>query len=386
MFSYQQTNRYFAQITGGMEDLGAEELAELGAQNISPAYRGIYFDAGKETLYRINYTARLLTRVLAPLTGFGCHTADVLYNKAKSIEWKALLDTQQTFAIFANVSHSKITHSRYAALRLKDAIADYFQENFRKRPSVDTQNPDVWLNLHIENNRATISLDVSGGSLHKRGYRKQSVEAPMQETLAAAIIRLSEWDGLKPIYDPFCGSGTLLSEALMQHCRIPAGYLRSRFGFESLPDFDKQIWQSAKKSLDGKIRHLPKSPNAGETILIAGSDVAYKAIAAAKKNLRMLPSGENIKLKVTDFREISRLENTVIICNPPYGIRMGQKAEIAKLYKTFGDFLKQKCQGSEAYVYFGDRKLIPHIGLRPAWKNPLVNGALDGRLCKFEIY
>ena len=138
--------------------------------------------------------------------------------------------------------------------------------------------------------------------------------------------------------------------------------------------------------MDENIRSLPMSKNADQNALIAGSDISYKAVAAAKKNFRMLPSGENIKLKVIDFREIAQLENTVIVCNPPFGVRMGKKAEIAKLYKTFGDFLKQKCQGSEACVYFGDRKLIPHIGLRPAWKKPLVNGALDGRLCKFEIY
>lgn len=383
MFNYQQNNRYFAQIAGGMEALGAEELAELGAEEISPAYRGLYFSADQAALYRINYCSRLLTRVLAPLISFGCHKTDVLYSKAKTIEWKNLLTPQQTFAIFANVSHSKITHSKFAALRLKDAIADYFQESFRLRPSVDTQNPDIWLNLHLENNRATISLDTSGASLHKRGYRKQSMEAPMQETLAAAIIRLSEWNGKTPLHDPFCGSGTLLCEALMQQAGIPAAYLRNEFGFQKLPDFDQEIWQSVKTTADEKIEKLSGASLKGK---INGSDLSYKSIAAAKKNVRQLPHGEAIKLKKLDFREIAQLENAVIIANPPYGIRMGHEKDMNALYKELGDFLKRRCQGSTAFIYFGERALIPKIGLRPSWKKPLVNGSLDGRLCKFEIY
>lgn len=385
MFEYQQKKRFFAQVAGGMEELGAEELAELNARNIYPAYRGIYFEADKAALYRINYTSRLITRVLAPLTSFKCLNTDQLYAKAKSLNWEELLSTDNTFAIFANISNSQITHSRYAALRLKDAIADFFKERFDKRPGVDTEDPDIWINLYIENDRAAISLDTSGGSLHRRGYRKKSVEAPMQEPLAAAIIRLSKWEGAQMLYDPMCGSGTLLSEALMHYSRIPAAYLRKRFGFERLPDFDKTTWESVKREADEKIKKLPDGENSTNGI-IAGSDISYKAIAAASANLRSLPCGEQIKLKVLDFRSIPGLENAIIVCNPPYGIRSGKKEAMGDFYKSFGDFLKQRCRGSVAYIYFGERELIPHIGLRPSWKMPLVNGALDGRLARFEMY
>ncbi|MCB0304602.1 MAG: class I SAM-dependent RNA methyltransferase [Calditrichaeota bacterium] len=379
MFEYQAQQRYFGQIAGGMEDLGAAELEALGAVDIRPAYRGLYFEADPAALYRINYCSRLFSRVLAPLASFKCTHPDQLYQHAKALTWERLFSYKHTFAIFANVSHSKITHSRYAALRLKDAIVDYFRDHQRFRPSVDTDNPDVWLNLHIENDRAVISLDTSGGSLHKRGYRKKTIEAPMQETLAAAIIRLSEWDGARPLYDPMCGSGTLLCEALMAYCRLPANYNRNDFGFRFLEDYQQETWEKIQLEAAEKIRPLPEG-------LIGGSDSSYKAIAASKTNHRALLYGEQVKLRVADFRKLPQLENQVIVCNPPYGVRLGKQDEIIRLYKDFGDFLKKRCQGSVAYVYFGERTLIGNIGLRPAWKKPLVNGALDGRLAKFEIY
>lgn len=385
MFEYQEKRRFFAQVAGGMEDLGAEELSELNAGNVRAAYRGLYFEADNPTLYRINYTSRLITRVLAPLVSFKCSGTDQLYQKSKSVNWNELFSADHTFAVFANVANSRITHSRFAALRLKDAIADFFSERFNKRPGVDTENPDVWINLHIENDRAAISLDTSGGSLHRRGYRQKSVEAPMQETLAAAIIRLSQWDGSRPLYDPMCGSGTLLCEALMHHCQIPAGYLRKRFGFEFLPDFDPSLWQSVKAEAERGIRKI-SGAGSGKSIPISGSDISYKAIGASSANLRRLPGGEQVGLKVLDFRSIPGLENALIVCNPPYGIRSGKREEMAGFYKAFGDFLKQRCRGAVAYIYFGDREWIPCLGLRPSWKKPLVNGALDGRLARFEMY
>ncbi len=214
-FLYQKTGRYFAQIADGLEELGADELSELGASEISPIYRGIYFQAGSAVLYGINYRSRLITRVLAPLITFDCHSAKYLQKTAMSIRWQDIFPLEKTFAVFATVSHSTIRHSQYAALCLKDAIVDTFREHCGKRPNVKTPDPDLWINLHIEKNRATISIDTSGGSLHRRGYRSQSVDAPIQETVAAAILRLSGWDGSSPLYDPMCGSGTLVCEALM---------------------------------------------------------------------------------------------------------------------------------------------------------------------------
>jgi putative N6-adenine-specific DNA methylase len=379
MFEYQKTNRFFAQVAGGLEQLGAEELSELNAHSNQPAFRGIYFEADHAALYRINYASRFLTRILAPLTSFPCHHTDSLYQKAKAINWADLFNVDHSFAIFANVSHSQITHSQFAALRLKDAIVDYFREHSGKRPNIEKINPDVWINLHIESDQAIISWDTSGGSLHRRGYRKETVEAPMQETVAAAIIRHAEWDGTKPIYDPMCGSGTLLCEALLRYCRIPSGYLRKHFGFEFLPDFDKKIWQSVKKAADGQIRELPVG-------LISGSDLSAKALQAARTNFRCLPEGNKINLSALDFHNIEHLNDCYIVCNPPYGIRLGDKKNLGQFYKSLGDFLKQRCQGSAAFIYFGNRELLKHIGLKPSWKKPLENGGLDGRLAKFEIY
>jgi putative N6-adenine-specific DNA methylase len=379
MFEYQRTNRFFAQVPDGVEDIGLQELEELGAQNIKPGFRGIFFEADKAGLYRINYASRLISRVLAPLTSFRCHNTDYLYRKAKEISWKDFFNPHQTFAIFSNVSHSSIKHSHYASLRLKDAIADAFLEKFGQRPSVQRIEPDVWINLHVENNRAVISFDTSGGSLHRRGYRDETVEAPMQEIVAAAIIRLSAWDGSKPLYDPMCGSGTLLTEALMAYCRLPSGLLRRRFGFEFMPDFDAALWQGVKKTALDAVRDVPQD-------LIEGSDISPEAVAKARKNATRLPQGERIRLNVMDFREIEGLSERVIITNPPYGIRLGKDQNLVNFYKDLGDFLKKKCRGSRAYIYFGNRELIPYIGLRPSWKKALKSGGLDGRLAKFEMY
>jgi putative N6-adenine-specific DNA methylase len=379
MFKYQETNRYFAQISDGLEDLGALEIEGLGAKEIHPAYRGIYFEADKRTLYSINYSSRLITRVIAPLLSFRCETPEILYKTAKKIEWTAIFSIKNTFAIFATVANSKIAHSQYAGLRLKDSIADYFRDNFGKRPNVEADNPDIWINLHIENDRATIGLDASGGSLHRRGYRGETVKAPIQETVAAAVIRLSGWNGETPLYDPMCGSGTLLCEALMHYCRIPSGILRKRFGFYMLPDFDAGIWKSVKEEHSKSIRSVPEG-------LISGSDISKDAVYIAMENIKLLPYGDKISLKVTDFKNIIQLNGYTIISNPPYGIRMESKEDIEDFYKLLGDFLKQRCKGSAAYIYFGNRELIKRTGLKPSWKKPLISGGLDGRLVKYELY
>jgi putative N6-adenine-specific DNA methylase len=379
MYEYQKNNRFFAQVADGIKELGAEEFRELGAQKVSPAYRGVYFDADRETLYRINYLTRYASRILAPLLWFPCHKTDQLYKKAKNINWTDFISHKGTFAVFSNVSNSKIRNSQYASLRLKDAVVDSFHEQFGKRPNIDTRDPDIWLNLHIDKNEAIISLDTSGGSLHRRGYRKDALEAPMQETVAAAIIKYSGWDGSVPLYDPMCGSGTLLSEAFMYYCKIPSGFFRKHFGFESLPDYDKSIWRKIKKELDRQIRDLPEGH-------ITGSDLSPKAVKISRANINNLKHGEKVKLESLDFRKAGGLENGVIITNPPYGIRTGDRQKLNLLYKALGDFLKQKCKGSTAYIYFGEREFIKKIGLKASWKKPLKTGGLDGRLVKYELF
>ncbi len=379
LYQYQKDGRYFAQIADSLKEAGAQELTELGARNVRPEFSGIHFRADKSTLYRINYQTRLLSRCLAPLISFPCQDTDRLYQKAKQIEWEDFFAQGHTFAVAGNVSDSAISHSKYAALRLKDAVADYFKEKTGQRPDVSVRNPDILLNLHIKKDQAVISLDASGAALHRRGYREETVAAPMQETVAAAIIRFSQWDGSVPIYDPLCGSGTLLCEALMSYSNIPAGVFRNQFGFECLPDFDGAVWRQVKKQADGHIRQLPQG-------LIAGSDLSAKAVSAARTNLMGLHHGNSVSVAKADFRMLPALEGQVIVTNPPYGIRMGNDEDLEGFYKDLGDFLKQKCKGSIAYIYFGDRRYIKKIGLKASWKKPITAGGLDGRLVKYEMY
>ncbi len=379
MYEYQKKGRFFAQTALDIIELVDRELSELGAKEISPTYGGVYFSADKAALYRINYSSSLATRILAPLASFSCRTPEQLYENAKKINWSDFISEEGTFAVFSNVSNSKITNSHFASLRLKDAVVDVFREKTGKRPNIDSRNPDMWLNLHVRNDKAVISLDTSGGSLHRRGYRLDAVKAPMQETVAAAIIRYIEWDGRSPLSDPMCGSGTLLAEALMHYCRIPSGILRKRFGFESMPDFDDSLWMKIKNGIDLQIRELPEG-------LIAGNDISTQAVGITRKNLQQLQFGDKIVLENKDFRNLKGLENGTIVTNPPYGVRTGKGQELDVLFKGLGDFLKQKCKGSTAYIYFGEREFIKKFGLKPTWKKPLKTGGLDGRLVKYELF
>lgn len=378
-YLYQHDGRYFAQVTGGLETIAAEEMSTLGAEDIAETYRGLYFSCDAATLYRLNYESRLVTRILAPLIRFRCHNPEYLYRKGMEINWQNFMSVDHTFSINANVSNSKIRHSQYAALRLKDAIVDSFRENTGKRPNVDRYKADAVFNLHIHDNMATISLDTSGSPLHKRGYRKKTGEAPMQETLAAAIIKLSGWRGDVPLYDPMCGSGTLLAEALMSGAGIPANYLRPVFGFMRLPDYQPQFWKQLQSAAEKKI-------DSSIAAKIFGSDINSEMIMATRGNLKSLPGGREIKLKVADFDSLQPHSGSILVINPPYGIRMGTEKKMERVYKQLGDFLKQQCTGCTAYIYAGNRDLIASIGLRPSWKKPLVNGKLDGRLLKIDLY
>jgi putative N6-adenine-specific DNA methylase len=293
--------------------------------------------------------------------------------------WQDLLKKNGSFVISATTSNTKIRHSQYAAQCLKDAIADQFRDTFGERPSVSKEDPDLWIDLHIDNNKALISIDTSGESLHKRGYRVASIEAPMQESLAAAILSLTQWDGSTPLIDPMCGSGTLLSEALILYCHIPASFNRTRFGFMSMPDYDPVVWEKVKNEEDKKIKKLPKG-------LIMGSDISSQAVKAARTNLTMIPHGANVDVQVKPYQEINGIQNATIVCNPPYGIRLQKKSDMGLFMEEFGNFLKRKCTGSSAYLYLGKKALLKNVGLKPAWKKPLMSGGLDGVLAKYDLY
>jgi putative N6-adenine-specific DNA methylase len=379
MFDYQKNDTYFAQIADGLEATGAQELTELGALQARPVRRGIYFRADSSALYRINYCTRLNTRILAPLKVFDCPDAGAIYRAAGRIDWSCFFSLDDTFAVFASTAGSTVPHSQFAALKLKDAVVDQFRDRFGRRPNVEPRTPDVWINLHVHKDRGTISIDTSGGSLHRRGYRSRSGDAPIQETVAAAMVRLSEWDGRMPLADPMCGSGTLVIEAVMAYCRIPAGMLRQRFGFQHLPDYDAALWQTVKDAADQQIRKLPER-------IVYASDIDGQAVSAARINCKAFPAARRISILRRDFAEIPTLENHIIVCNPPYGLRMQPQAKLEDFYRRLGDFLKQRCNGSQAFIYFGNREMIKRIGLKPSWKKPLRNGGLDGRLVKYEMY
>jgi len=381
MYVYQRNNEFFAQAPGLMEKMCEEELRELGARNTRTTYRGVYFEADHATLYKINYTSRLLSRVLAPLTIFRCPDADTLLRAVRAIHWNEFFSLEHTFAITASVHENKnFTNSLYAAQLTKDGVADFFRKHYRgKRPDVQTVNPDMRLNLRIEKETAVLSLDTSGESLHKRGYRLWAGDAPMQETLAAAIIRLSEWDGENVLWDCMCGSGTIVAEALMHYCRMPAQLLRAKFGLFHLPDFNQTLWKKVKEQSDTLMRPLPPG-------LLRGSDISRKAIEVARKNLSHLPHFEAVHLSLGAFQEVKEFENGTLLANPPYGIRLGEFEDAQKIYTALGDFLKQKCTGTTAYIYMGDPQLRKSIGLRTSRRVPLVNGKLEGVLVQINSY
>ncbi|MFQ6604848.1 MAG: class I SAM-dependent RNA methyltransferase [Fidelibacterota bacterium] len=378
-YLYQRDNRYFAQTGEDVKTLARQELQQLGADDIKVTYRGLFFTALPAIMYAINYNTRLINRILAPLIVFDCRDEKILYKTAYDIPWEDFLTSADTFAVYGSVGNSTIRHSQFAALKVKDAIADRFRRKTGQRPSVDTRSADVRIHLYIMNNKATLSIDTSGGSLHRRGYRKAVVEAPMQETVAAAMIAFSGWNKATPLIDPFCGSGTILCEAYMAATRMPAATLRRRFGFMRLPDFHDATWQKVKKKYDAGLRPI----KAG---LISGSDLSHMAVRASAVNLEALAAKQFVTVKPQDFFRHDALKGKTIICNPPYGLRMAKDFDKVSFYRNVGDFLKQKCSGSTAFIYFGDRSLIKQVGLRPNRKIPLENGGLDGRLVKYELY
>lgn len=377
-YEYQRTGRYFVQVAGSLERLAKDELLELGAVIHSEVPRGFSISCDLAALYKIIYTSRLAQRVLAPLASFACHSEKYLARQSASIlDWTSLFDVESSFGIDVNLSTSNIRHSLYAGQLLKDAICDQFRAKHGKRPDFRTSNPDINFNLHIKDNFAAISLDLSG-SMHKRGYRAGTTDAPLQETLAAAIVSLSGWDGQKPLTDPMCGSGTLLCEALMSWCRIPAASLREHKYLTRFPDHDPKLWEHVKQQSDQAIRELPDG-------LISGSDLSASALQVARTSLDRLPFGGKVKLARSRFQDLPSLAERCVITNPPYGIRLEETASVGKLYNDLGDWLKQRCPGSEAYILCGSADLVPQLRLRAWWKKSLKNGDLDVKLAKILI-
>jgi len=376
MFEYQKENKFHAQISDGMEDLGATELKEMKAFNIKKGFRGITFSATRETLYRIVYRSRLISRIIAPLKSFKCSDYNELYRNASRIDWEEILSPSLTFAIFANVSNSEINHSHYASLKLKDAIADYFTGRFGERPDIDTKEPDVWLNLHIRHNQATIGFDVSGGSLHKRGYRKSAVAAPMQETLAAAILRISEWNGTSPLYDPMCGSGTVLIDAAMIGRNIAPGLNRS-FASEAFDRISPTAWEQARSDARSAIQ-------SDIDLQLFGYDADEEMIFASKSNAKAAGVEKDIQFEKKDIRDLwIDQEYGVLISNFPYGVKMGDYRELNNIYISFHKTFRNK-KGWSIYVLTADKKFPDYFKrAEPDRVRKLFNGAIEVRYYQY---
>lgn len=372
---------FFISCPRNLEALLAEELKEMGVEEVKVRPLGVEASLSREEVYRVVYGSRLASRVLRPLATFTCQDPDELYSNAIKFNWAKILKPDQTLKVTASVSDSSITHSHYAALKLKDAIVDHLREKTGERPSIDRDTPDVRLDLYLRQDQATISLYYSDGIMHRRGYRIQAVEAPLKENLAAAVIRFAGWKGDNPLADLFCGSGTFLIEAAMVATRTPAGYFRPTQGFESLPDFSPAAWQKVKMEMDKEILPLAKG-------LLTGVDLSARAMAATRANLAKTPYENAVKLVQKDFARMEGpFQGYTLVGNPPYGVRLEDSTEGLKdFYKVIGQFLKTRCEGSKAYLLIPDVAYEKEIWFKPDRRLVIDNGALEVTVAEYVIF
>lgn len=372
--------RYFATCARGIEPVLAGELRDLGANAIEQGRGGVHFSGDQALLYRANLWLRTAIRVLLPILEAPVESYEDLYSAVRTIDWTRFLTPEHTLAVDCNVRDSRITHSKYAALKTKDAICDQFIEHCGRRPSVDVDEPMVGLNLHVYRDRAVLSLDSSGESLHKRGYRPILTKAPLNEALAAALILLTGWNGSTPFADPLCGSGTLPIEATWLAIRRPPGLTRKRFGFQGWLDFDINLWLELRdQARRGVRKELPAA--------IVGSDVRHDAIQFSRKNAKAAGVGHLVRLEVKDVRDFQPPAGPpgTLLCNPPYGERIGEELDLRYLYQTLGDVFRQRCSGWKVFVFAGNASLARWIGLTPVEHVPLFNGKIPCRLLRYEL-
>ena len=363
----------------GLEEVLAQELIELGANDVQLERRAVSFRGDKALLYRANLCLRTAIRILVPIASFKVKDTDDLYEKVKALNWSKYMTADQTFAIDATVYSESFRNSRFVTYRVKDAIADYWIDHAHKRPSVSTQIPDILLNVHVANEQVTISLDSSGESLHKRGYRVATTEAPISEVLAAGMLLLAGWKGQSDFYDPMCGSGTLLIEAALIARNIAPGIFRSSFAFEKWPDFDADLWNDIYND-DSNERDF--------THHIYGSDASFYAIQQAAKNVKSAGAAKDIELKQIRMEEIKEVhaEGALVMLNPPYGERLKSNKEMEDLYSAIGTTLKHQFTGSTAWIISSNAEAMKCIGLKPSKKYHLLNGELDCQFNKYELF
>lgn len=366
--------RLIAKTFSGLENVLAKELTELGAKNIKPANRSVFFEGNLEMIYKTNYWCRTALRILKQIEYFQFKNVDQFYLKCKSINWIDHFSSNQSFVVQSIVANSKeFNNSMFASLKVKDAIADYFRDKTGKRPNVDTENPDIIINVHVFQDQCTVSSDSSGESLHKRGYRIKQGEAPLNEVLAAGMIKITGWNGESDFLDPMCGSGTLPIEASMIAFNIPAGKFRKSYAFENWTDFDQLLFDSVKKQYPQKEFYCK----------IYAADISGSNLLNAQTNARRALVFNKIVFLKSDFKDLDiAINDGTIIINPPYGERLNEK-NLEVLYTMIGERLKHQYTGNKAWILSSSFENLKEIGLRPNRKLELYNGALK---CKFNEY
>lgn len=369
----------FAAVPRGAEELAGAELAALGISDAKPGKGGVAFSTDRAGLYRANLWLRTASRVLVQLALFPCASPSELYAGVHTIAWQELITPDMTLAVDCSLRDSTLTHSGFVALKTKDAVVDRIRESCGSRPNVDTASPDVRINVHLHKNVCTISLDSSGDSLDRRGYRLERNEAPLRETLAAAVVALSGWDGSMPLADPMCGSGTIPVEAALLAAHIPPG-LQRLFGFQRWLDFDSALWERLCAEAVAGIRKLPVG-------LITGYDLDSRALLLAGRNSANAGLDGQIHFfhaALQEFRPEG--DKGVVIINPPYGKRLGEEDDLRELYCQIGDVMKKYCRGWTGYVLTGNLELAKYIGLKASRRFVLFNGAIECRLLKYDLY
>lgn len=372
------SNKRFGMIAktmAGLEDLLAEELIALGADNLEIGTRMVSFDGDKTLLYKANIHCRTALRILKPIYTFKARNADEIYAEIKKINWFDYMTEKQTFAIDSVVFSEIFTHSKFVAYRVKDGLVDFFTKKTGERPSVSVANPDLLINIHIAHDKCTLSIDSSGESLHKRGYRTAQTEAPLNEVLAAGMILRTGWRGESDFVDPMCGSGTLLIEAAMIAMNIPPGIYRESFAFEKWNDFDKDLFDELYND-DSREREFKHK--------IYGSDISERAIAIATENIKSAGVARYINIETKALQQYTQApaETGILITNPPYGERI-KPDDLLGMYEMIGERLKHVFTGYKAWILSYKKECFDKIGLKASQKVKLKNGSLD---CEFREY
>lgn len=370
--------RMIAKTFFGFEEILAKELQMLGAQEVEQGVRMVSFKGDKGFMYKANLSLRTALKILKPIYSFRANNEAGLYKGISGINWSKYLNANQTFVIDTTVHSENFTHSQFVSQKCKDAIVDQFRNKTGQRPSIDKDFPDLRINIHIDKDQISVALDTSGNSLHQRGYRIATNIAPINEVLAAGILLLSGWDGQSDFLDPMCGSGTLLAEAAMIACNIPANINRKEFGFEKWNDWDNDLFDMIVESLMKKVREFHYT--------IKGYDKAPSAVKKAIDNIRNANLDEYVTIEDQNFFDTEKTTKGPlhVVFNPPYGERLN--IEMEEFYRSIGDTLKKNYPGTNAWFITANLEALKFVGLKPSRKIKLFNGSLESRLVKYEMY